>query len=112
MATQRKSAEKKPSRRPALTPEGRESQLVSLAVNLAEKQMADGTASAQVITHYLKLASIRNGLEEERLRNENALLRAKIEALESSKNVEALYADAIQAMRRYSGDDSGDDHEN
>lgn len=88
---------------PALTPEARENQLIALAVDLAEKQLIEGTASAQVITHYLKLGSTREKLEKEKLERENELLSAKREALESAKRVEELYADALKAMRSYSG---------
>ena len=89
--------------RPAVNPEVREQQLINYAVNLAEKQLREGTASSQVITHYLKAASVKNQLEIERLQEENKLLRAKTEALQSAKHVEELYADAIKAMKRYSG---------
>lgn len=95
--------------RPALTPESREKQMISLAVDLAEQQLKDGTASSQVITHYLKLASMKEKLERERLVEENKLLRAKTEAIASAKNVEKLYSDAITAMKRYGGYD-GDDY--
>lgn len=91
-------------RPPATTPESRENQLVSLAVELAEKQLAEGTASSQVITHYLKLGSTREKLEQDRIRQENDLLRAKIEAMASAKQVEELYKSALDAMRSYSGD--------
>lgn len=101
-----KGAEKV-SIRPALTPESRENQLISLAINLAEKQLLEGTASSQVITHYLKLGSTKERLEKEKLEKENELLRAKTEALQSAKHVEELYAEAIQAMRSYSGQDAG-----
>jgi hypothetical protein len=90
-------------RRPATTPEGRENQLVSLAVDLAEKQLREGTASSQVISHYLKLGSTREKLEQERLARENELLHAKVEALASQKRIEELYTEAIQAMRSYGG---------
>lgn len=89
--------------RPALRPESREKQMISLAVDLAEQQLKDGTASSQVITHYLKLASMKEKLERERLVEENKLLRAKTEAIASAKNVEKLYSDAITAMKRYGG---------
>lgn len=72
-------------------------------MDLAGRQIRDGTASSQVITHYLKLGSSRERLEQERLQNENVLLEAKKEALESQKRVEELYGNAIQAMRAYSG---------
>lgn len=90
-------------RYPATTPEGRENQLVSLAMDLAERQMLDGTASAQVITHYLKLGSLREQMERERLIEENRLLKAKAENLSSSANSEALAARALEAFRGYSG---------
>lgn len=96
---------------PALTPEGREDQLIALAVDCAEQQMRDGTASAQVITHYLKLGSTKARLENEKLIEENKLLRAKTEALQSAKRVEELYSDALEAMRRYSGQAIVDDYE-
>lgn len=90
-------------RRPATTPEGRENQLVSLAVELAEKQLREGTASAQVISHFLKLGSTRETLEQERLRRENELLAAKAESMSSAGRIEELYGKAIDAMRSYSG---------
>ena len=91
--------------RPALTPEAREKQLISLAVDLAEKQLQEGTASSQVITHYLKLGSTKERLEKEKLAEENKLLKAKTEAIQSQKRVEELYSEALNAMRRYSGQD-------
>lgn len=87
--------------KPALSPEARENQLISLAVDLAEKQLIEGTASSQVITHYLKLATIKEQLEREKLEKENELLRAKTEAIQSAQRVEELYANALDAMRNY-----------
>lgn len=94
---------RQPKRKPAVTDEGRENQLVSLAVDLAEKQLADGTASSQVITHFLKLGSTREKLEQERLHRENQLLDSKVEMMASAKRVEELYESALNAMRLYSG---------
>ena len=94
---------------PALTPEARENQLISLAVDLAEKQLQEGTASSQVITHYLKLGSTKERLEKEKLAEENKLLRARTEALQSAKKQEELFEQAIKAMRRYSGNGDDDD---
>ena len=97
-----KSSETAPQRRPpAFTPDAREKQLISLAIDLAEKQLAEGTASAQVITHYLKLGSMREKLEREKLMKENQLLRAKTEALDSARRVEELYSEAIKAFKSY-----------
>lgn len=89
--------------RPALTPEARQNQAISLAYDLAEQQLREGTASSQVITHFLKLATETARLEREKLEKENQLLIAKTKALESSERSEELYAEAIKAMRRYSG---------
>lgn len=94
----------KPRHKPATTPEGRENEMVSIAHDLAERQIRNGTASSQVLTHFLKLGSTRERLEQERLQHENELTRVKIEALESQKRVEELYMEALQAMRSYAGD--------
>lgn len=91
-------------RKPATTPEGRENEMVSAAIDLAEQQIRAGTASSQVITHFLKLGSTRERLEQQRLEHENELTRVKIEALESQKRVEELYTEALTAMRSYAGD--------
>lgn len=99
----RKNEPTKRKRPPATTPEGRENQLVSLAVDLAEKQLEDGTASSQVITHYLKLGSTREQLEQERLMRENELLKARVEQLASAKRIEELYETALSAMKTYAG---------
>lgn len=101
----------RPNRRPATTPEGRENQLVALATDLAEKQMLEGTASAQVISHYIKLGSTREQLEQQRLIAENELLRARVENLSSQGRMEELYGEAIKAMRKYTGQDYGDDED-
>lgn len=90
-------------RKPALTPEARENQMISLAVDLAEKQLMEGTASSQVITHYLKLGSTKERIEKEILEKQKELISAKTQALQSAQRIEELYADAISAMRRYSG---------
>ncbi len=96
--------------RPALTPEARENQMISLAVDLAERQLQEGTASSQVITHYLKLGSTRERLERERLEEENKLLKARTEQLQSMKRVEELYEEAIKAMRNYGGQGEQDEY--
>lgn len=101
----RRSDTPKIKRPPATTPEGRENQLVSLAIDLAERQLADGTASAQVISHFLKMGSSREQLEQERLRHENELTQAKIENMASLARQEELYKDALNAMRTYNGHD-------
>lgn len=98
--------------RPAMTPEARENQMIALAVDLAEKQLMEGTASSQVITHFLKLGSMKERLEKEHLEEENKLLRAKTKSLEESAKNEKIYADALRAFRGYSGqtvEDMSDD---
>ena len=94
--------------RPALTPESRENQLISLAVDLAEKQLQEGTASSQVITHYLKLGSTKERIEKEILEKQKELISAKTEAIKSAKRIEELYSDAIKAMRSYGGHGASD----
>lgn len=98
-------------RKPADIPEARENQLIAAAVDLAEKQLLEGTASPSVITHYLRLASGRERLVREKLERENEVLRAKAETLESNRRTEELYSKAIEAMRSYSGYNSDDDDE-
>lgn len=105
MASRRRtgSQEGETHRPTAKTPDERENQLIEAATDLAEIQLRSGEASAQVITHYLKLGSSRERLEQQRLKNEVALLDAKREALESEQRVEALIANALHAMQAYSG---------
>jgi hypothetical protein len=91
------------SRPPSKTVEGRENQVVALAYDLAERQIREGTASSQVITHFLKMGTAREQLERERLQRETELMGAKVEALASNARMEDLYADAIKAMRSYAG---------
>ena len=93
--------------RPALTPEARENQLISLAVDLVEKRLREGTASSQETTHFLKLASTKARLEKQILEKQAELITAKTESLQSQKKVEELYLNALNAMRNYSG--HGDD---
>lgn len=97
------------ARRKAQTPEGRENQLIDLAVDLAEKQLAEGTASAMVITHYLRMGSMKEQLEREKLRRENEHLRAKTESLKTTERFEELYKNAIQAFQGYRGADEDDE---
>ena len=95
--------------RPALTPEARENQLIALAVDLVEQRLLDGTASSQETTHFLKLGSMRNRLEMEKLEEENRLLKAKTESIQSQKKSEELFLEAINAFRSYSGKEDSDD---
>lgn len=95
--------------RPALSPEARENQLVALAVDLAEKQLLEGTASSQVITHYLKLGSTKEKIEKEILEKQKELIEAKTKAYQSADEIKELYANALAAMRNYSGQGELDD---
>ena len=103
MARISKSSSATPNGRPALTPESRELQLIALAVDLAEQQLRDGTASSQVISHFLKLGSSRAELEREKLASENELLRAKAESLQAQQRQDEMFKAAIEAMRRDQG---------
>lgn len=95
--------------RTAIDPENRENQMIALAVDLAEQQLRDGTASSQVITHFLKLGTTRAELEKEKLRRENEVLSAKAKAYQSGEEMKELYENAIKAMRDYAG--QGDSNE-
>lgn len=97
--------------RPALSPEARENQMIALAVDLAEQQLIDGTASAQVITHFLKLGTTKAELEKEKIRKETELLGAKIQMADSIEEQKKLAEDAIKAMRNYSGTGEDNDYE-
>lgn len=108
-----KTSDPKPTakRRTATTPEGREGQMVALAIDLAEQQLREGTASSQVITHFLKLGSERERLERERLEEENKLLRAKTEALEAQKESKIQYEKILKALRNYNGMGDPDEYD-
>ena len=108
-----KTSDPKPTakRRTAMTPEGREGQMVALAIDLAEQQLREGTASSQVITHFLKLGSERERLERERLEEENKLLRAKTEALEAQKESKIQYEKILKALRNYNGMGDPDEYD-
>ena len=108
--TKKSSGESK-NIRPALTPEARENQLIYLATELAEQQLRDGTASSQVITHYLKLGSTKERIEKEILEKQKELITAKTESLQSAKRIEELYSNAISAMKKYSGHGGAEDDE-
>lgn len=96
---------------PAATPEGREMQLISMAYDLAEEQIRNGTVSSQVLAQFIKAGAVHEMLEKEKLKAELELTKAKVEALESAKHVEELYANAIEAMKKYGGtnDDNGEE---
>lgn len=100
-----KKTDKRPKAplRPAISLEGRENQMISLAMDLAEEQLRNGTATSQVITQFLKLGTTRELLEQDRLRQENEMLRAKIKQIDSQSGLEDMYKAALDAMREYSG---------
>lgn len=110
MAKQTESSPKK-KLRPALTPEARENQLIALAMDRAEEKLLDGTASSQMIVHFLKLGSTKERLEKEKMAEEKKLLEAKTEAIQSQKQIEELYLNALAAMKNYSGSNEDNDYE-
>lgn len=114
MARAKKSSSSGNNRRirPALSPEARENQLISLAIDLVEQRLIDGTASSQETTHFLKLASTKSRIEKEILEKQKELISAKTENLRSAQRIEELYAEAITAMRNYSGNGDSDEYEN
>lgn len=99
--------------RPAITPEARENQMIALAMDCVEERLINRTASSQETTHFLKLATLKYQTELEKLRLENELIKAKTKSIEDSADMKELYAEAISAMRLYSGQvgDIDDDDE-
>lgn len=89
----------------------RENQIISKAYDLAEQKILDGTASSQVITYFLKLGSLKEEREKEKLQEEIKLLKAKTKNLESASSGEALYKEAINAFKRYNGEEYNDEYE-
>lgn len=98
-------------RRPAISPEARENQMIAYAVDLAEQQLLDGTASSQVITHFLKLGSRKAELELEKQKLENEMIKAKTKAIQSSEEIKVLYENALKAMAKYNGQGGSEDDE-
>ena len=94
---------------PAITPEGREQQLINLAYNEAEKQIINGTASSQIITHFLKLGAEKTKLENQKLQKEIEFLKVKADSVEAAQKSEELYENALKAMKTYSGYGMGED---
>lgn len=97
--------------RPALSPEAEENQIISMAMNLAKQQIMDGTASSQVITHFLKLGSTKERIEKEILEKQKNLIEAKTQTLQSAQRIEELYTNALNAMRNYSGQGNAEEVE-
>jgi hypothetical protein len=88
---------------PAKTPEARENQCINMAMNLAAERLAEGTASSQIICHFLKAGALKTQYELEKIRSETELQRAKIEAIKQAERLEEVYVDAIEAMKNYQG---------
>lgn len=97
-----------PKMRPALDPEAREGQMISLAMDLVEQRLRDGTATSQETTHFLRLATRQSLFEQKLMEKELELKEAKTQQIKSQAQVEALYREALRAMQRYSGQDDGE----
>lgn len=102
----KKSAPKNGTRRrqtPARTPEARENQLIGLAMELVEQQLRDGSVTSQVLTHFLRLATVKEKLQNEKLRSDLKVAEAKIKQIESQEDIKEMYSQALAAMKSYSG---------
>lgn len=97
--------------RPPLTVEAQENRMISMAMDLAEQQLRDGTASSQVITHFLKLGSTKERLEKEILVEQKDLVKAKAKSLRSTEELKELYTEALRAFRSYSPEGGNDDED-
>lgn len=93
------------------TAEGKESQLINLAMKLAEKKLRDGTASSQIITHFLGLATAKAQLEAEKLKADVKLSSAKVDKINSDRDMKNIYEQVIDAMKKYQGEMEDDDYE-
>lgn len=89
---------------PARTPEARENQLINLAVDETERRLKNGTASSQLLTVLLKLATTKTQLELEKLRSDISLQKAKVQEIEDKASNSDLYAKALAAFKNYKGD--------
>lgn len=104
MAARRRPDEPERKRgRPATTPKAREDELINDAYTLARRQLRDGSASSQVITHFVKAGSMREELEQQRLSYENQLTQQKMAHMKEQAEREQTYKEALNAMRSYSG---------
>jgi hypothetical protein len=112
MRTKKAASEDVAPMRPTLSPEVRENQMISLAMDLVEKRLREGTASSAETTHFLKLATVKSELEKKKLEAENTLLHAKADAIQAAKDNALLYKKAIKAMREYGGVEDNDESEN
>ena len=110
MRTKKAASEDVAPMRPTLSPEVRENQMISLAMDLVEKRLREGTASSAETTHFLKLATVKS--EKKKLEAENTLLHAKADAIQAAKDNALLYKEAIKAMREYGGVEDNDESEN
>lgn len=97
--------------RPALSPENEEGQCISLAISLVKKRLMEGTASSQETTHFLRMASTETRLKNELIKTQQELMQARIKSIESEERKEALFTEAIEAMKRYSGNSDYNDEE-
>lgn len=107
----RKDISEKPRRKrlpPAKTPEGREGQLINLAMKRAEEKLLDGSASSALIIHFLKLGTSKYKLENEKLQSDLEVAKAKIQQMASVEEVRGLYESVVSAMKLYSGIGQGD----
>lgn len=98
------------SKPPSKTPEGREAQLINLAMNQAQKQLEEGTATSQVLTYFLKLGTSLAKLEKAKLEAEVELAKAKVSSIESQKHTEEVYQEALTAFRKYTGEEEYDEY--
>lgn len=93
------------------TPEGRENRLISMALDLAEERLRNGTATAQEVVHFLKLGSEKSRVEVEKLELEKKLVEAKTENLKAQRDMATMFNDAMAAMKRYRGDEDEDEYD-
>lgn len=96
---------------PAMSSEARDAQMSSLAYDLVEQRLRDGTATSQETTYFLKLSSPVATRQQKKLDKEIELLEAKTEAIKAAKRMDEVYMEAIGAFKLYAGeqDDNGEE---
>lgn len=81
----------------------RERENMFLATELAAKQLRDGTAKAQVVTHYLRMSSPREDIERRMMEAKIALLEGQLAACQNDMATQALIIEALESLREYRG---------
>lgn len=101
----------KERKKPARTPKQRENQIINLVMDVVEQKIIDGTASSQILCHFLKLATEKERLENDKLRGELELAKARVRQIDMQEDLKSLYEGAVSAMRGYRSTNENDEEQ-